>query len=236
MASDGAHSSANVDIHVSARPLTGMTHQVMNPARCGIRQHRPPRRLEDMAQNMNVVEALSHLRCIGLVGAPAFERWRPHAGRGRSQTIGNHSLKAGVSFQAIRVFERYAAAPLGQYFFGNVYTGAPGVSFTGYGVADFLANQMSSADIYTTPSFRDSQWYDSAYFQDDWKITRTLTFNVGLRYDHYEPYKERNGNQANITQASNLGIAPDPRSMSFPRGLESRIWARLSLQLSPRTT
>lgn len=132
------------------------------------------------------------------------------------KTIGNHSLKAGVSFQAIRVLDRYAAAPLGQYFFGNVYTGAPGVSFTGYGVADFLTNQMSSADIYTTPSFRDSQWYDAAYFQDDWKITRTLTLNLGLRYDHYEPYKERNGNQANIAQPSNLGIATGSAIYELP--------------------
>lgn len=133
-----------------------------------------------------------------------------------TKTLGNHSLKAGVSFQAIRVFDRYAAAPLGQYFFGNVFTGAPGVSFTGYGVADFLANQMSSADIYTTPSFRDSQWYDAAYFQDDWKVTRTLTLNLGLRYDHYEPYKERSGNQANITNATNLSIGSGAAVYQLP--------------------
>jgi len=123
-----------------------------------------------------------------------------------SKTIGNHSLKVGVSFQSIRVFDRYAAAPLGQYFYGNVYTGAPGVSYTGYGVADFLADQMNSADIYTSPKINDVQWYNSAYFQDDWKIARNLTLNLGLRYDHYQPYKENSGSQANFVQASNLGI------------------------------
>jgi hypothetical protein len=133
-----------------------------------------------------------------------------------TKTIGNHSLKAGASFQALRVFDRYAAAPLGQYFYGNVFTGSPGVSFTGYAVADFLANQMSSADIYTTPSFRDSQWYDAAYFQDDWKITRTLTVNLGLRYDHYEPYKEHNGNQANITAETSLGLGAGAAAYELP--------------------
>jgi Carboxypeptidase regulatory-like domain len=132
------------------------------------------------------------------------------------KTLGNHSLKVGVSFQANRVFDRYAPAPLGQYFYGNVFTGAPGVNYTGYGVADFLANQMSSADIYTSPAFRDSQWYDSAYFQDDWKVTRTLTLNLGVRYDHYEPYKERNGNQANITDAANLGIGTGSAVYELP--------------------
>jgi len=123
-----------------------------------------------------------------------------------SKTIGNHSLKVGVSFQSIRVFDRYAAAPLGQYFYGNVYTGAPGVSYTGYGVADFLTDQMNSADIYTSPKINDVQWYNSAYFQDDWKITHNLTLNLGVRYDHYQPYKENSGSQANFVQASNLGI------------------------------
>jgi len=133
-----------------------------------------------------------------------------------SKTIGNHSLKAGVSFQAIRVFDRYAPAPLGQYFYGNVYTGAPGVSYTGFGAADFLVDQMNSADISTSPPFNDSQWYNSAYFQDDWKVTQKLTLNLGLRYDHYEPYKERLGNQANITQATNLGIGTGSAVYQIP--------------------
>ena len=132
------------------------------------------------------------------------------------KTLGNHSLKVGVSFQALRVFDRYAPAPLGQYFYGNVFTGAPGVNYTGYGVADFMADQMDSADISTSPPFRDSQWYDSAYFQDDWKVNRTLTLNLGLRYDHYEPYKERNGNQANITDAANLGIGTGTAVYELP--------------------
>jgi len=135
-----------------------------------------------------------------------------------SKTFGNHSLKAGVSFQAIRVFDRYAAAPLGQYFYGNVYTGAPGVSYTGFGAADFLVDQMNSSDIYTTPSFRDSQWYDSAYFQDDWKVAHNLTVNLGVRYDHYEPYKERNGDQANITGAASLGIGTGSAVYELPAG------------------
>jgi hypothetical protein len=123
-----------------------------------------------------------------------------------SKTIGNHSLKAGVSFQAIRVFDRYAPAPLGQYFYGNVYTGAPGVSYTGYGVADFLNDQMNSTDIATSPNINDVQWYNSAYFQDDWKVAPNLTLNLGIRYDHYQPYKENSGSQANFVQAINLGI------------------------------
>lgn len=124
-----------------------------------------------------------------------------------SKTLGNHSLKMGVSLQAIRFFDRYAPASLGQYFYNPVYTGAPGVSFTGYAVADFLANQMNSADIANAPNINDAQWYDSVYFQDDWKVTPRLTLNLGLRYDLYQPYKENAGNQANFIATGGLGIS-----------------------------
>ena len=125
-----------------------------------------------------------------------------------TKTIGNHSLKAGVSFQAIRVFDRYAAAPTGQYFFNGQFTSKVGSSITtGAGTADFLAGQMHEADIWTSPPINDAQWYDSAYVQDDWKLTPRLTLNLGVRYDHYEPYKEVAGDQASFVATGNLGIA-----------------------------
>lgn len=133
-----------------------------------------------------------------------------------TKTIGNHSLKFGVSFQAIRVFDRYAAAPTGQYMYNNVYTGKPGISNTGFGVADFLADQMNSGDVWTAPNINDAQWYNSAYFQDDWKVMPNLTLNLGIRYDHYQPYKENAGNQANITDAANLGIGTGTAAYQLP--------------------
>jgi carboxypeptidase family protein len=124
-----------------------------------------------------------------------------------TRTLGNHSLKAGVSFQALRVFDRYAPAPLGQYFFNGQFTGMVGSSIpTGSGTADFLMGQMHQADIWTSPRINDAQWYDSAYGEDDWRVTPRLTLNLGVRYDHYEPYKEIAGNQANFIATGNLGI------------------------------
>ena len=130
-----------------------------------------------------------------------------------TKILGNHSLRFGVSFQAVRFSYLYAPASLGQYYFGGgsnhgqgVYTGIPGDSNTGYDVADFLAGQANYADITNAPNIRDAQWYDSAYAQDDWKVSPKLTLNLGLRYDYYQPYKEIGGLQANFIPTAPLGI------------------------------
>jgi len=123
-----------------------------------------------------------------------------------TKVVGNHSIKVGVSFQNIRFFDRYAPASLGQYFYNPVYTGSPGVSFTGSAVADFLANQMNTADIANAPDVNHQQWYDSVYVQDDWKLARNLTINLGIRYDFFQPYRESKGYQANFIANGPLGI------------------------------
>src|SRR5258708_4359525 len=75
-----------------------------------------------------------------------------------SKTLGNHSLKAGVSFQAIRFFYRYAPSNLGNYYFTGLYTSDPAVSATtGSGIADFLADQMNTGAISNAPNVNDAQ-------------------------------------------------------------------------------
>jgi hypothetical protein len=131
-----------------------------------------------------------------------------------TKILGNHSLKFGVSFQAVRFSYLYAPVSLGLYYFGGgsnhgqgVYTGIPGNSNTGYDVADFLADQMNQAAIANAPNIIDAQWYDAAYAQDDWKVSPKLTLNLGIRYDYYQPYKEVGGQQANFITTGPLGIS-----------------------------
>jgi len=138
--------------------------------------------------------------------------------------LGNHSLKAGVSFQAVRFSYLYAPASLGQYYYGynssgtvTTFTGLPGVSFTGNGVADFLANQSSYADIANAPNINDAQWYYAGYVQDDWRITPKLTLNLGVRYDFYQPYKENAGQQGNFIVTGPLGIGTGSGIYQLPR-------------------
>jgi hypothetical protein len=140
-----------------------------------------------------------------------------------SKTLGNHSLKVGVSFQAIRFFYRYAPSNLGNYYFTGLYTSDPASSATtGSGIADFLADQMNSGAISSAPNVNDAQWYDSAYFQDDWKLSPRLTLNLGVRYDYYQPFKENSGSQENFIPGS-LGIGTGSGTVIFPKKIQNAV-------------
>jgi hypothetical protein len=141
-----------------------------------------------------------------------------------TREIGRHSLRFGVNFQRIRFTTEQPLYARGQLGYDGTYTGQPGTAFTGYGVADFLADQTRSAVISTVPEADQVRWYRSAYAQDDWKITPSLTLNVGLRYEYYQPYIDRHDNQANINVSSaSLGtgtaefLIPAGSSVTLPQ-------------------
>ena len=124
-----------------------------------------------------------------------------------SKSFGRHSMRFGVAFQAIRFAANQPQASRGSYTYSGLYTSnVAGPTNTGSSVADFLANQMNSTTISNESAFNDSQWYRSAYFQDDWRLVPSLTINLGLRYDYYQPYKENDGLQANFVATSPLNI------------------------------
>jgi hypothetical protein len=56
------------------------------------------------------------------------------------------------------------------------------------------------------PSFR--TWEPSAYVQDDYRVRRWLTLNLGLRYDLFTPYTEIRGRISNFDPALSLLVSP----------------------------
>ena len=113
-----------------------------------------------------------------------------------TKVVGNHTLRMGVDFQSVRFSTLQPPYPRGTYSFTGTYTSNLNANFTGYGVADFLADQNNSAQISNEFKNGDAHWYRAGYFEDDWRVNDKLTLNLGLRYDYYQPYKDVGGYQA----------------------------------------
>ncbi len=109
----------------------------------------------------------------------------------------SHSVKGG--FQAQRLQDNYRARSDGTLFnatFSNVQTAGFNngtlMSSTGNSFASYLLGTLNSSNVNedsvvtSGARFRSYAWWVG----DDWKATRNLTLNIGLRHDIMLPYKE----------------------------------------------
>lgn len=92
-------------------------------------------------------------------------------------TRGNHNFKTGMEYRR-NILDRAAA---------NVARGTVACCPGGYNLAGWLMGFVGSTETgegfpFTAP--RQNRW--SAYFLDDWKVSRKLTINVGLRWDLFQ--------------------------------------------------
>jgi hypothetical protein len=109
---------------------------------------------------------------------------------------GAHTLKAGYEGRLIRVNNRESRATTGSYSFSAGFTQGPNpntaASNRGNSIASLLLGTGSSGSL--IQNFKDAaaqSIYTALYFQDDWRVTRKLTVNLGLRYDLDTPRTER---------------------------------------------
>lgn len=99
-------------------------------------------------------------------------------------TRGNHSIKTGFDYRWWRLSFVNRAQPSGNFNFNTDLTNNPlSPAGTGVGMATFLLGEVSSGSLGVRPFFQFRANPFGAFVQDDWKVTRTLTLNLGLRYD-----------------------------------------------------
>jgi hypothetical protein len=102
-----------------------------------------------------------------------------------SWTRGKHFLKFGGSVARVRSQDYIPNSPAGTYNFSGQFTSLPGVSGTGRGFADFLLGWSSSASATLTVGggVQPRSTEVGLFVQDDIRISRSLTLNIGMRYD-----------------------------------------------------
>ncbi|MBA3439025.1 MAG: TonB-dependent receptor, partial [Pyrinomonadaceae bacterium] len=77
------------------------------------------------------------------------------------------------------------------------FTGPIATNVSGNSIASFLLGATGNTFVENVPFTIYGQQYLAPWVQDDWKISRNLTLNLGLRWDFNGPYKER-FNRANF--------------------------------------
>jgi hypothetical protein len=110
---------------------------------------------------------------------------------------GNHSFRFGANLIR-RGVDFFISDFRGKGFF-NI---GPGTGdFTGYEASELLAGFIDNYSVSIPNTVQTRSWETGYFAQDDWKATRRLTLNLGLRYDLYtNPYELKN-------QFSNFDLA-----------------------------
>jgi hypothetical protein len=111
---------------------------------------------------------------------------------------GNHNLKFGADMRWQQTNGADSAGQQGVFSFSPNETAFPtaaGRAASGNAFASFILGAVDNSSyngLYVVPGLR--YQYKALFAQDDWKVSRKLTLNIGLRWDLFTPRHEHNTN------------------------------------------
>ncbi|HKQ73801.1 MAG TPA: TonB-dependent receptor, partial [Blastocatellia bacterium] len=111
-----------------------------------------------------------------------------------NKTVSSHSLKFGGEVRFLRDNYDNPTSSFGSFSFTKGFTQRNPLAAdaaSGNAIASFLLGYPASGSVPINPSFAYQHLYYGAFLQDDWRISRNLTLNLGLRWDYESPTSER---------------------------------------------
>jgi hypothetical protein len=126
-----------------------------------------------------------------------------------SKVIGTHSIKFGGEFHYDQINVNAIAQFNGSFLFFGTETGSD--------FADFLLGVPSQYNQSQLQPFYGRNKYAGLYAQDSWRVTRSFTFNYGLRWDRIEPWYEKYNQIATFAAGKQSVVFPGaPAGILYP--------------------
>jgi Carboxypeptidase regulatory-like domain len=131
-----------------------------------------------------------------------------------------HTVKIGGSFTPRSREILNADTIVGQFGFNNNMTsncagqgaGCTVNSATGFDVASFMLGLTSAKNrnLFDAGTYTEKRPEISTYIQDDYRVSRKLTLNLGLRWDVYVPWTEIKDRQSNFDESTGTFVVASP--------------------------
>lgn len=141
---------------------------------------------------------------------------------------GSHTFRGGVEVRKYNYVEPWHWGASGSFTFRSYQTADPNnQTNTGFSYASFLLGTVGNSTIpvqYVKTT--DTQtWNPAFYLTDDWKVSRRLTINLGLRWDFIGAQTEKNGISSTLDPTlANPGASGYPGALAFLKDTGRSAW------------
>ncbi len=112
-----------------------------------------------------------------------------------TKMAGNHSFRFGGDFRVFRESTAALGSVAPQLVFSRTWTRGPldnsPVAPIGQGFASMMLGIPTGGTVNVNDSAAEQSTFSALFIQDDWKLSRRLTINVGIRWEYDSPLNER---------------------------------------------